>query len=452
MFTRMRLRYLAVIYVLFTSLMITAQKSDTIIIDKVVGVVGKSIIQYSDVEEQYLQTLAQGISETENMKCEIFEDLLAQKLMVTQAAVDSLEVTEVDVEMELERRIQYFVGQIGTEEKLVEYFDKSILEIKEDMRDAVRDQLLMQMMQGEIVKDISITPREVREFYYNLPEDSLPFVESEVEINQIVIYPKSGEEAVFEVKDRLLGLRERIINGENFATLAVLYSEGPSASKGGELGWTAKADLDPAYVKAATGLKKGQVSKIVETSFGYHLIKLEDKTEDRIKTRHIIMKPKISTEAKLEAQNKLDSLITLIRLDSMKFEQAAMYFSQDPDTRLNGGQRINPYTGTTKFQFDQFDTKEYYIIRNMDVGEISDPYESTDDKGKTVYKVIKIKSKTNPHKANLKQDFNMLKQMALQKKQSEIIDKWIEEKLKSTYVRLEEPYNNCNWRIKGWAK
>ncbi len=423
--------------------------SQSLIADKIVAVVGKSSILYSDIEEQYLQYKAQG----QNIeKCEILEELLAQKLLVTYAEIDSIEVSEGEVEMELEQRMTYFINQIGSEEKLVEYFNKSVLEIKSDMRDMVREQLLMQRMQNEIVKDVAITPREVKDFYNNLPKDSIPLVESEIELSQIVRYPTSGEDQIYEVRKKLLDLRQRILNGESFETLAVLYSEGPSASHGGDIGWAGKAELDPAYAKAAFSLKKGQVSKIVESSFGYHLIQLIDKTEDRIKTRHILMKPKITYSEKQKVKTKLDSLIRVIRLDSIKFETAAMYFSQDEDSRLNGGQKVNPKTLNTRFQIDDFDSKEYYIIRNLQIGEISEAFESEDDKGKVVFKVVKLQSRSEPHRANLKQDFDLLKNMAMADKRGKIVDSWIQNNLKEVYFRIEAPYNNCGFRIKSWNK
>lgn len=419
------------------------------IADKIVGVVGRNQILYSEVEEQYMQLVAQGVKPLPG-KCSIFEDLLAQKLLVNQAEVDSLVIDEIQVEMELNDRINYFVNQIGSEEKLIEYFGKSILEIKEDMRDAVRDQMLMQMMRNEITSGLSITPAEVREYFRNLPEDSIPYIDATVQVAQILVYPKSTDTEVFEVRERLLDLRERIMNGENFSTLAVLYSEGPSASRGGDIGWASRGEIDPAYAKAAFALKKGQVSKIVESEFGYHLIQLLDKTEERVHTRHILMRPKISLEERQKTQARLDSIVTLIRTDTLNFEKAARFFSEDEDTRMNGGLRINPYTGNSRFELDQFETDEYYLIRDLKVGEISEPYESQDAKGQLVYKVVQLVSKSEPHRANLKQDYELLKQMALQKKQDEIVDAWISDKVKRTYILIHEPFRECNFRIKAW--
>jgi peptidyl-prolyl cis-trans isomerase SurA len=425
--------------------------SQPYIIDAVVGVVGKNQVLYSEIEDQYMQLQAQGVKPLPS-RCQILEELLSQKLLVNQAEVDSIEVNDGEVQLELEQRITYFINQIGSEEKLVEYFGKSILEIKEDMRDAVRDQILMQRMRAQITTDANITPNEVKNYYNSLPADSVPNIDSEVELSQIVIYPSSSEAAILEVKDKLLKMRERIMNGDNFATLAVLYSEGPSAPKGGDIGWAAKADLDPAYAKAAFALKKGQVSKIIESAFGYHIIQLMDRTEDRVLTRHILMKPKITVEEKEKAKARLDSIIQLVRIDTLKFDEAAMIFSMDEDTRMSGGNRINAATGNTKFKVSEFDTKEYYILKDLKIGEISEPYEYTDTKGKLVYKSIMLKSKSEPHKANLKQDFELIKQMAMHQKESEIVDNWVKEKIRNTYILINEPYKDCTFRIEGWLK
>lgn len=438
--------------VIITLLVFSIQaRTQSVMLDKIVGVVGKNQVLYSDIEEQYMQYVAQGVKPLPS-KCEIFEDLLSQKLLVNQADVDSLVVDAAQVEMELSDRINHFIGQIGSEEKLIEYFGKSILEIKEDMRDAVRDQMLMQRMQMEITSHTTITPMEVRNYYKNLPKDSIPYINAKVELNQIVLYPSTNEKAVFEVRERLLALRERIVNGENFATLAVLYSEGPSASKGGDIGWGSKAELDPAYTKAAYALKKGQVSKIVESQFGFHIIQLIDRNEDRIHTRHILMKPKISYKSKEKAMALLDSIATLIRIDTLTFERAAQRFSQDVDSRANGGLKVNPYTGNTSYELDQFEGKEYFLVRDLKVGEISEPYESKDDKGKIVFKMMRLKTKTEPHVATVKDDYEILKKMTSYVRESEIVEEWVQEKIKSTYIRINDPYCDCTFRLKGWQQ
>jgi len=422
------------------------------IIDQIIGVVGDKRVLFSDVEKEYYQLLAQGYKGADDIRCRIFENLLSQKLFLNQAEIDSIEVTDVEVDLQLDQRLNYFINQIGSEEKLEEYFSKSILEIKEDMRDAIREQILTERIKADILGDITATPSEVRNYFKNMHKDSIPYVNAEVEINQILIYPSTSEEAVYEVRQKLLDIRQRIINGEKFATLAVLYSEGPSAPKGGEIGWSNKAELDTEYAKVAFSLKKGSVSKIVKSSFGYHIIQLIDRTDDRVNTRHILMKPKISIEEKEKAEAKLDSIVRLVRLDSLTFQQAAIYFSHDKDTRMNGGQVINENTGDSKFALDNFSTRDYLIIKNLDLAEISKAYESVDKHGVVVFKVVLLKSRTNPHVANLKEDYSLLKQMTMINKQTEIVDKWIKEKIESTYIKLDKNYIDCNFRISGWLK
>jgi peptidyl-prolyl cis-trans isomerase SurA len=422
------------------------------VIDQVVAVVGDKRILYSDVEGQYYQLIAQGEKPTAETRCQIFEHLLIQKLLLNQAQVDSIEILESQVDAALDDRMRYFVNMIGSEQKLEDYFKKTTLEIKEDFRDAIREQLLTDKMKNELTGSISVTPSEVKSFYKSLPPSEIPYIESEVEVNQICLYPKYGEKAIFEMREKLLAIRQRILDGENFATLAVLYSEDlGSATRGGDIGWASKADLDPEYAKAAFGLKKGAVSKIVESSFGYHIIQCVDRTEDRVQTRHILMKPKLTLEEKQEAYNRMDSILFLIHSDSLTFEQAAMRYSEDKDTKLNGGQLVNP-RGGARWKTDELDNRDYLVIKNMNVGDISEPYESIDSKGKPVIKILLLKKRTKPHVANPEDDFNTLKEMAAQKKQTEIINDWVEEKIQTTFIRIDPEYRNCKFTIKGWLK
>jgi len=424
------------------------------VVDEVEAVVGDKRILYSDIEQNYLQLVAQGDKVDDNTKCIIFEQLLVQKLLLNQSEVDSIEVTDSQVENELDSRMQYFVNAIGSEEKLEDYFKKSTIEIKLDLRSEIKEQLLTRQMRSKITEGLSVTPSDVRAYYKSLPEDSLPYINAEVEYNQILIYPKSSEQAIIDVREQLLNIRERIMKGESFATLAVIYSEDPaSAVKGGDIGWAAKSELpDPEYAKAAFALKKGGVSKIVVSSFGFHLIQCLDRTEERIHTRNILLRPKIAPEEKTQAISRLDSLVRLVRLDSLKFELAAFLYSQDEDTRVNGGQAVNSNRGGIRWQMDEFEPAEYSIINNLKVGEISNPYQSVDTKGKLVYKVIWLKNRTNPHVGNLKDDYNLFKARTSQIKQNEIVNQWVEDKIKTTYIRISDKYKQCPFALKGWLK
>jgi peptidyl-prolyl cis-trans isomerase SurA len=426
------------------------------IIDEVIAVVGDKRILYSEIEQNYQQLKMQGDEVNENTRCQIFEQLLTQKLFLNQAEIDSLEVTDAQVNNELNQRMQYFTSVLGSEQKLEEYFNKSIIEMKQDLYGEIRDQLLTQQMQSKITEGISVTPSDVKAYYKSLPQDSLPYIDAEVEYNQILLYPKSGEQSIIESREKLLGIRERIMNGESFTTMAVLYSEdAATALKGGELGSYTKADLtnyDPEYAKAAFALKKGGISKIVESALGFHLIQCIDQTENRINTRHILIMPKISADEKRKALSLCDSIVRLIRLDSLKFETAASRFSQDEDTKVNGGQVVNLNRGGARWKMEEFNPTESRIIDNLKIGEISDPFETIDNKGKAAFKIIWLKSRTNPHRGNLKDDYNVFKSRALQIEQNRVINEWIEEKIKTTFIRLADVYAQCPFMVKGWTK
>jgi peptidyl-prolyl cis-trans isomerase SurA len=422
------------------------------VIDEVVAVVGDKRILYSDVEQNFLQLKAQGENLDDIDRCAVIEELLVQKLLLNQSEVDSLEVSESQVDAELDSRMQYFINAMGSEQKLEDYFKKSTIEIKRDLRKDIREQLLTRQMRSKITEGFSVTPSDVKAYFKSLPQDSLPYINAEVEYNQILIYPKSSEKAIIDVREQLLKIRERIINGESFATLAVIYSEDGAAVKGGDIGWMAKAELDPEYAKAAFALKKGGISKIVESSFGYHLIQCLDRTEDRIHTRHILLRPKIAPEEKEQSIAKLDSIVRLVRLDSLKFIMAALVHSQDEDSRMSGGQAINLYRGGIRWRMDEFEPTEYAIINNLKVGEISDPYQSMDTKGRLVYKVIWLKTRTNPHVGNLKEDYNLFKERTSQIKQDELVNEWVEEKIKTTYIRLSDKFKQCPFTMEGWLK
>ncbi|MGC9344374.1 MAG: peptidylprolyl isomerase, partial [Bacteroidales bacterium] len=332
------------IYLILPLLVLTSfsrLKAQPQMIDQVVAIVGDYTILQSEIENQYLQYRAQGIN-FPDMRCFIFKDFLEQKLLLNQAKIDSIEISESSVELSLDQRLRFFISQIGSEEEMEEYFGKSMLEIKEDLREVLREQMITQQMQGEITGDVTITPSEVKNYYNEIPPDSIPYIDALVQVQQVVVYPPLGEQAVFEVKERLLELRKRIMEGESFETLAILYSEGPSAANGGDIGFMGRGELDPAYATAAFSLKDGGISKIVESDFGFHVIQLVERRDDRVRTRHILMKPKISMDARNKAISRLDSIADFIRLDSLTFDQAARFYSEDKKTAMNNGLMVNP--------------------------------------------------------------------------------------------------------------
>lgn len=422
-------------------------------VDKVIAVVGNQVVLKSDVESRFLSFQAQGYtSGSVDLKTEIFEDLLIQQLMIAQAQVDSIEVTEQEVEDQLERKMEMYIQRIGSKEKLEQYFNKSIIDMKNDLRDDTREERIKEKMQAEITKNIHITPAEVREFYKSIPQDSLPTIPGELQIQQLVKYPKISDNEKDRIRNKLRGYRERVLNGDSFATIAVLYSEDPgSAQKGGELGYMPRSGLVPEFANVAFNLKTDKVSKIVETEFGFHIIQLIDRKGERINVRHILLKPQIEAEKRTATIFTLDSIANLVREDKMNFDQAAYYFSDDEDTRNNGGLIVNPYTGTSKFERDQLPPAVAKTANELKINELSSAFLDV-TQGKDAYKVIKIKSETKAHKANLSDDWSIFENMLTNKKQQKILNKWISEKQNKTYVHVDDSFRNAKFRFKGWIK
>ncbi len=432
------------VFILLGTLLSFNAMAQPLVIDRVIGVVGDFHILQSDIEQEFLQMKMSGQSLSSDIRCDIYNSFIERKLLMAQAKIDSVEVGPSMVELQMESRLDYFVSQFGSEEEMESYFNKSIFDIKDDLREAIQEQMITQEVSQSIIADVTTTPSDVKSFYRSLDPDSIPYINTEVELAQIVAYPQYSEEAVFEVKERLLELRKRVQEGEDFGTLAVLYSEAPEAARRGEIGFMMRSQLDKAYADEAWSLKAGQVSKIVESSFGFHIIQMIERRGDRANTRHILMNPKADANAKQLAIAKMDSLKRVIEADSISFDWAAKRYSEDPKTSVNGGLLVNPQTQASTFELDQLPTKDYYMIRNMEVNDLSEPYESTDHNHKLCYKMLLLKSRTEPHRANLKQDYMLLQNMALAHKNMEVINAWYEEKKASTYIRIDPAYSNCS--------
>jgi peptidyl-prolyl cis-trans isomerase SurA len=427
-----------------------SQQEQKITVDRIVAIVGSSIVLQSDIEQQMLQYKAQRVKAD---RCNVLENFLIQKLMVNQAKVDSIDVPDATVELQLNSRIDMFIQQAGSKEKLEEYFNRSLFQIKEDMRQPIKEQLIMQKMQSEITKNIKITPSEVEEFYNSLNPDSIPLVNTQYEYRQIVINPPYSEQSIYEIKNQLLNYRKRILDGADFASIAIVNSEDhASAINGGEIGFMSKGELDPEYAKAAFSLKDGAVSGIVETQFGYHIIQVIKHDGDRVNTRHILLRPHPTEKEISAAYTKLDSLLSLIKKDSITFEKAAFLFSDDKDSRLASGQVVNPYNNSTLFEIDQLPQEDYSILKDLKIGEISRPFQATDASKKPVFKIVKLVNKVEAHKANLKNDYQMIQEMALEDKKKKVINDWIDNKIKTTYIRIEPDFANCKFEHKGWTK
>jgi peptidyl-prolyl cis-trans isomerase SurA len=416
--------------------------------DKITGIVGNEIILHSEVEQQYesQKTMAfQNMSETV-AKCIVYEDLLYQKLLLNQAKQDSIEVPQEQVEGEIDRRIRFFADQIGSEQKLEEYYGKTILEIKTEFRDMVENQLLIQKMQSKITENIKVTPSDIRSYFENIPVDSLPFIDSELEVAHIVKSPEVSTEEQDRVREKIIGIRKRIINGDDFGTLAYLYSEDPlSAKKNGELGFVQRGALVPAFEAVAFKLKDGQVSEVVETQYGYHILQLIERRGAKVNVRHILLVPQVSNEGLQESRAFLDSLHQLILLDSMSFGQAAEQFSDDTESKLNNGILINPQTGDSRFEPDMMDPMLAFAVNKLKMGEVSGPVIMNTKDGKQAYRLLKLISRTKPHIANLKEDYQRIQSAALTEKQNMAIQEWVRKKIAATYIKLEKEYQSCNF-------
>lgn len=449
----MRAFSLPALILLFFLFSYSSHAQENLSIDKVIAVVGNERILLSDVEQELLRIKMQGTTNADIDRCQLLEQLLIQKLLITQAKIDSIEVNEGSVENEVDRRLKYFINQIGSEKALENYFNKPIFEIKDDLREIIREQQLTQQMQRKIVDKVKITPSDVKAFYKKIPSDSLPDIPMQYELQQIVIYPPDAEKAKLEAKEKLLDIRNRILNGERFATLAALYSEDrASAIKGGELGFRSREELVKAFADAAFNLKEGQISQVVETEYGLHIIQLIEKRNDQVNVRHILLKPQFTTELLSKAVQKLDSIATSIRNDSITFENAALRYSEDKKSNLNKGLMINPFTNTSLFEKEHLQPSDFYAIKDLKEGEYSTPFESRDEHANIVFKIIKVKRIVPAHKANLKDDYDKIQEMAKLSTENEILSEWVSRKIKSFYIRIDNDFHGCNFQSKGWIK
>ena len=423
------------------------------VIDQIAALVGRNMILQSDIENQYINYRMQGIvkGSASDVRCSILEDMLFQKLLVAQAEVDSIVVDDAQVNAELDRRIGTFINQFGSQEKLEQYYNKSITEIKSELFNVIKEQLLAQQVQQQIISEVSVTPSEVKSYFRSLPKDSIPQIKTEYVIQQLVKNPPISVEERIRVKEELLELRKRILKGENFSTLAILYSEDPgSAKKGGELGFYGRGQLYPEFEAIAFKLKEGEVSDIVETEAGYHIIQMIERKGDYVNVRHILLIPKVSPADLQKARKELDSIALLIRNDSISFDDAVVKFS-DGENKNNGGYLINQYTGGTSFEAEQLDPQVSFVIDKLKVGKISNPVPMKTDKQKDAYRILYLKDKTKPHRANLEDDYPKIQQWALQQKQKKVIDEWVNEKSQNTYIKISDDFKQCSFHY-NWLK
>ena len=441
---------------LFFSLTGVSLHAQNNIIDEVVWVVGDEAILKSQVEEQYRSMQYNVQKLYRDLNCVIADHIAIQKLFMHQAKLDSITVSDAQVFQEVERKLNYFIANIGSKEKVEEYFNKPMSELREEMAEMVREQGIVQEMQRQLVKDIKITPSEVRRFFSGLPSDSIPYIPTQVEVQIITINPKIPQQEIDNIKARLREYSERVTKGETeFSTLAILYSEDPgSARMGGELGFMGRAQLVPEYADVAFNLNDPKkVSKIVETEFGYHIIQLIEKRGDRINTRHILLKPKVSEKELNNSIVRLDSLRNDITSGKFKFEEAAQFLSQDKNTRNNQGLMVNSENGTTKFQMSELPQEIAKVVNTMNAGDISQPFIMMDQKkGKEVAVLVKLRSRVEGHKANMSDDYQALKAIVEQNRREDLIENWIRKKQKETYIRIKDGWRNCDFKYDGWIK
>lgn len=433
------------------------------VIDKSVAVVGNEVILISDIEASVKERGAQGLSSDKNVRCELLESMLESKLLLMQARIDSLTVKQDNVEAMLSQRIDQTMTVLGGQEQLEQYFGKPLYRLREDWRKQYEDMSLTQQEQQEIIKKVpDMTPYDVKEYMDTVDTKNLPIIPIKYQLSQICLYP-DREAANLAVREKLLELRERIINGEKFATLARMYSEDPgSARRGGELGMASKSIYWPAFSDAAMALKPGVISQIVETPDGFHIIEVIEKKGDMFNARHILMKPQYTTADKEKAFKTLDSLRTEILNGAVTFKMAANFYSQDAPTRTNGGQMADPNTGSAYFEIDQLKPEDYKAIKDLKEGEISQPVESTDNDGrqdqfkdfvvgKTNYKIIRVDKIIPAHTATFESDFSQLQEEVRREKQQEAIDKFLEKKIKDTRIVIDPLFKDCEFRRSSWA-
>lgn len=433
---------------------VSAQKYPDGIIDKTVAVVGNEMIMISQLEEEVQMMRAYGMMSDKTGRCEILEQMMASKLFLMQARLDSLAVNNDMVEGELRNRIDNVRTQLGGDDEVEKYFGKPLYKLRQEWREAITDQTLTQQMQQEISSKIpELTPYDVQQYVDATEKEDLPLVPVKYQLSQICIYP-DREAANLAVKERLLAIRERIINGEKFSTLARIYSQDPgSARKGGELGMASKSIFWPAFSDAAMALKPGVVSQIVETPDGFHIIEVLEKKGDMFNARHILLKPEYTTEDRENGFRVLDSLKTELGNKALTFELAARFYSEDPATRTNGGQMADPMTGSSYFEIDQLKPQDYAAIKNLKEGELSEPFESLDNEGRsgnTVYKMLRVDKIIPAHTATFNNDYNMLLEQAKQKKSMEAIDNFIDSKIKETYIVIDPIFKDCNFEREEW--
>jgi peptidyl-prolyl cis-trans isomerase SurA len=433
-----------VMLLLLAAVLVKAQPSKSSMVDGLVAVVGDKIILKSDVESEYSYWIALGNDPDPDMKCIIIDQLLTNKLMLRQAELDSLEVSDEEIEGQIDRRMRYFISMIGSREKLEEFYGKSILEIKEEFRPQIKEMVLAQKMQEQITQNVTISPREVQAYFAKVPADSIPYFDAEIEIGQIVLFPEIGPVQKEFTIEKLGDIRSRILKGENFTTLALLYSEDPgSAKEGGSLGFFGRGEMVPEFEAVAFKLKPGEISSVIRTKFGYHILQLVERRGDRVHCRHILIKPPVGNRELDGARIRLDSIRKEITAGNLDFTAAVRKHSEDEESKQNGGMLMEANSGTSTFTINQLTPDVYFAIDKLKPGEMSDPQPYSAPDGSRGFRVFYLKSRTSPHQANLDTDYARIQNAALSMKRIETVQAWFMKTKVKTYINIDQEYLSC---------
>ena len=427
-----------------------------VLVESVAAIVGNEVIYLSELENTISDLRRNGNkTPVDQLSCDILHQMLISKLFMDQARIDSITVTDDAVEGDLNMRMNDAIRTAGSEEALVTYFKKSMLEIRRDIKKNLLEQQVVGEVQSKISKNITITPVALKKFYNSLPKDSLPIVPAKYEISIIQLDPPDNEDNKAEARQKLLDIRSQILAGKSFNVLAIMYSEDPETAKnGGEIGFRVRGEFEKPYADAAFSLTKNTVSKIVESKYGFHIIQLIERKGDLVNTRHILIRPKVKPDQAAKAIAKLDSIANLIRKDSLKFETAALRFSTHKDSRINGGKLVSsdPSSRVTWFTLEELNPEMYVKIRDMKVGEISDPFKTHDENNNEVFRIVKLDNVLPAHSANLKDDYQNLYNAALAKERTQVFDDWVKKKIGITYLKISEEFRSCEFLQKGWLK
>lgn len=426
------------------------------VIDEVAWVIGDEAIFRSDVEDMYSSMRSEGVSLPGDPYCTLPERMAVEKLYLHQAKIDTIEAPESQVSSAVERRIDFFVQNLGSREKVEEYFRKSMPALKEQLTEVMRNNYIVDQVQTSLTKNVKATPNEVRKYFDSLPEDSIPYIPLQVETQIVRINPVIPRQEIEDIKARLRDYADRVNKGESeFSTLAIMYSDDDGSSvQGGELGFHGKADFVPEFSAVAFNLSDPKkVSRIVETEYGYHIIQLIEKRGDQANFRHILLRPKVSSTELKNSVSRLDSIRKEIVAGAITFDEAARFISQDKDSRNNRGIMMNNQTGSSRFEMQELPVEIARQVEKMEPGDVSEAFIMMDPKRNTeVAAIVRLTSRIPGHRANLSDDYNMIKEMYLAHRKQEILKDWVEKKIKETYVHIEDGWDKCDFEYEGWIK